>query len=319
MEKVLVTGANGFVGKAVCTDLTARGMRVVAAVRNESATIEIPTGPAREIVSVGNIDAGTDWTNALSGCSSVIHLAARAHVLNDTIADPSVAFRSTNVGGSLQLARSAARAGVRRFVFVSSIGVNGNVNARPFTESDAPAPAEAYAVSKLEAEQVLLEETKGNGMELVIVRPPLVYGPECPGNFLRLLKLLSSGIPLPFGAISNKRSFVSVWNLADVLATCVLSRQAAGELFLVSDMEDVTLPELLRGLAVGMEKDASLFSLSPSLLGLIAGVTGQRAMLEKLCGNLTVDASRVRTVLNWHPPVPLAEGLRRTGSWYAAR
>ncbi len=273
-------------------------------------------GPTIETNSVGNIDAETDWTNALTGCSSVIHLAARAHILNDTIDDPLAAFRSTNVAGSVQLARCAARAGVRRFVFVSSIGVNGNANSRPFTQADAAAPAEAYAISKFEAEQALIEETSNSAMELVIVRPPLVYGPDCPGNFLRLLKLLSSGVPLPFGAISTKRSFVSVWNLADFLATCVLNPQAAGEVFLVSDMEDVTLPGLLRGLAAGMGKKAPLFSLSPALLGFVAGIAGKSAMFEKLCGNLTVDASHARTVLNWHPPVSLAEGLRRTGSWY---
>lgn len=300
-------------------ELVARGIPVVAAVRDASAGAGMRAGPAMETVSVGNIDAETDWTNALAGCSSVIHLAARAHILNDMIDDPLAAFRSTNVDGSVQLARCAAHAGVRRFVFVSSIGVNGNANARPFTRSDAPAPAEAYAVSKFEAEQALIEEARDSAMELVIVRPPLVYGPECPGNFLRLLKLLSSGVPLPFGAITNKRSFVSVWNLADFLATCVLNRQAAGEVFLVSDMEDVTLPGLLRGLAVGMEKEAPLFSFSPGLLRFVAGVAGKGAMFEKLCGNLTVDASHAHTVLNWHPPVPLAEGLRRTGSWYAAR
>lgn len=272
-----------------------------------------------ESVSVGNIDGETDWTAALSGCSSLIHLAARAHVLNDTVADPLAAFRATNVAGSVQLARCAARSGVKRFVFVSSVGVNGNTNSRPFLESDPPSPVEAYAVSKLEAEQALIEEAAVTGMELVVVRPPLVYGPECPGNFLRLLKLLSSGVPLPFGSMRNKRSFVGVWNLSDFLATCVVSKQAAGEVFLISDMEDVTLPDLLRGLAEGMGKKAPIFSVSPALLRALASMAGKATLFEKLCGNLTVDAGHAHAALGWRPPISLDEGLRRTGSWYAGR
>lgn len=319
MNKILVTGANGFVGKAVCAELAARGFEVTAAVRAASAAGAANANRAMQIVSVGNIGADTDWSAALSGCSSVIHLAARAHILNDTVADPLLAFRETNVAGSLQLLRCAVRAGVKRFVFVSSVGVNGNTNTRPFTESDMPLPAEAYAVSKLEAEQALTREAAASGIELVIVRPPLVYGPECPGNFLRLLKLLSSGLPLPFGAMRNRRSFVGVWNLADFLVTCAVSGQGAGEVFLISDMEDVTLPDLLRGLAEGMGKKAPLFSFSPAVLRTVARAAGKAALFDKLCGNLTVDAGRAHRVMGWKPPVSLAEGLRRTGSWYAGR
>lgn len=319
MEKILVTGANGFVGKAVCADLAARGHWVTAAVRSTSPSTSINPGSKIEAVSVGNIDGSTDWQAALSGCSSVIHLAARAHILNDKIADPLAAFRETNVAGAVQLARSAARVGIKRFVFVSSVGVNGNLNTRPFTESDTPAPVEAYAVSKFEAEQALRGIASCSEMELVIVRPPLVYGPECPGNFLRLLKLLSSGIPLPFGAIDNKRSFISVWNLADFLAACLISKQAAGEVFLISDMEDVTLPDLLHGLAQGMGRKAPLISINPALLGALARLAGKGGLFEKLCGNLTVDSSHAHTTLAWKPPVPLVEGLSRTGAWYAGR
>jgi len=319
MEKILVTGANGFVGKAVCAELIARGLRVAAAVRNAAATSMPDMHPLVELVEVGNIDCRTDWAHALTGCSGVIHLAARAHVLNDTTIDPLAAFRETNVAGTVQLARCAARAGVKRFVFVSSVGVNGNSNTRPFVESDVPSPVEPYAVSKLEAEQILAEEAGANGMELVIVRPPLVYGPECPGNFRRLLKLLGSGMPLPFAAIQGKRSFVSVWNLADFLATCVVDERAHGDIFLVSDMEDVTLPDLLRGLASGMGTRAPLFSLSPVLLRTLANVAGNSALFEKLCGSLTVDANHARMALGWKPPVSLEEGLRRTGKWYAGR
>jgi UDP-glucose 4-epimerase len=319
MKKILVTGANGFVGKVVCAELAVRGFEVVAAVRAAPAGAATHANPALLTVSVGNIDGKTDWTEALSGCCAVIHLAARAHILNDTVADPLAAFRETNVEGSLQLARSAARAGVQRFVFVSSVGVNGNQNSRPFSETDSPVPAEPYAVSKLEAELALREEAARSGMELVIVRPPLVYGPECPGNFLRLLKLLSTAVPLPFGALHNRRSFVGVWNLADFLATCAIHENAAGNVFLVSDMADVTLPELLQGLAHGMGEKASLFSVSPALLRALARVLGKAGLFDKLCGNLTVNAAHARTTLGWTPPVALAEGLRRTGNWYAQR
>ena len=314
---VLVTGANGFVGKAVCLALSERGMQVSAAVRHGA---EISTSyrlPGVSTIDVGNIDSNTDWSAALTGCSHVIHLAARAHVVHDKDADPLAAFRQTNVYGTVQLARSAIRAGVQRFVFVSSVGVNGNHNARAFTEADAAQPAEDYAISKLEAELALQFELAGGAMELVIVRPPLVYGPGCPGNFLRLLKLLSSRMPLPFGAFDAKRSFVGVWNLADFLVTCTLHERAAGEVFLVSDMEDVALPELLRGLAVGMERSAPIFSFPPAVLGMAAKTLGKGAVFDKLGGALTVDASHARRTLDWRPPVPLAEGLQRTGRWYA--
>ncbi|MBB5371096.1 MULTISPECIES: NAD-dependent epimerase/dehydratase family protein [unclassified Janthinobacterium] len=318
MQKILVTGANGFVGKMVCAELLARGFEVIAAVRKVPADADVNSAGLR-FVGVGNVDADTDWDTALAGCSGVIHLAARAHILNDDVADPLAAFRATNVAGTLQLARSAARAGVARFVFVSSVGVNGNQNQRPFTENDTPLPAEPYAVSKLEAELALQADAANCAMELVIVRPPLVYGPGCPGNFLRLLKVLSSRIPMPFGAMRNKRSFIGIWNLADFLATCLVHEKAAGQVFLISDLEDVTLPDLLRGLARGMGSSAALFSVPPSWLAKLAGMAGRSATFDKLGGALTIDASRARTVLGWTPPVSLAEGLQRTGRWYAER
>lgn len=318
MQKILVTGANGFIGKMVCAELLARGFEVTAAVRKVPVDGNVNSAGLR-FVGVGNVDADTCWDTALAGCSGVIHLAARAHILNDEVADPLAAFRATNVAGTLQLARCAARAGVARFVFVSSVGVNGNQNERPFTESDTPLPAEPYAISKLEAELALQTDALGDVMKLVIVRPPLVYGPGCPGNFLRLLKLLSTRIPLPFGAMRNKRSFIGIWNLADFLATCLVHDKAAGHVFLISDLEDVTLPDLLRGFAHGMDRTVPLFSVPPGWLATLAGMAGKGAMFDKLGGALTVDASRAHTVLGWTPPVSLAEGLQRTGRWYAER
>ena len=318
MQKILVTGANGFIGKMVCAELLARGFEVTAAVRKVPADGNVNSAGLR-FVGVGNVDADTCWDTALAGCSGVIHLAARAHILNDEVADPLAAFRATNVAGTLQLARCAARAGVARFVFVSSVGVNGNQNERPFTESDTPLPAEPYAVSKLEAELALQTDALGDVMKLVILRPPLVYGPGCPGNFLRLLKLLSTRIPLPFDAMRNKRSFIGIWNLADFLATCLVHDKAGGHVFLISDLEDVTLPDLLRGLALGMGRTVPLFSVPPGWLATLAGMAGKGAMFDKLGGSLTVDASRAHTVLGWTPPVSLAEGLQRTGRWWVFR
>lgn len=318
MHKLLVTGANGFVGKAVCAELVARGIPVVAAVRSVAGRDAGGAGQVRQ-VGVGNVDAATDWAAALDGCDGVIHLAARAHVLNDSLADPLIAFRETNVAGTIQLASSAMRAGVRRFVFVSSVGVNGNHSSVAFTERDIPRPAESYAVSKHEAELALRDATAGGAMELVIVRPPLVYGPGCPGNFLRLLKLLSAGVPLPFGAVRSKRSFIGVSNLADFLVTCVVNERAAGHTFLVSDMDDIALPDLLRRLAEGMGKRVPLFSVSPLVLARTASLLGKSEMFEKLCGNLTVDAAHAHAALGWTPPVSLNEGLRRTARWYAER
>lgn len=315
---VVVTGAGGFVGKALCAELSARGVAVTAAVRKRGANATGASGTLRA-VEVGNIDGATDWSNAVAGASVVIHLAARAHILRDDAADPLALFRQTNVEGTLQLARAALAADVGRFVFVSSVGVNGNANLAPFTVTDGPAPVEPYAVSKLEAELALRALLTGSAMELVIVRPPLVYGPDCPGNFRRLLKLVAMGLPLPLGSVRGKRSFVSVWNLVDFLCVCAFDMRAAGQVFLVSDMEDVALPGLLRGLARGMQKDLTLLPFSPRLLRLLAAAVGKAALFDKLCGSLTVDPSQARTLLGWTPPVSLDDGLRRTGAWYAQR
>ena len=314
--RVLVTGANGFVGRSVCADLLLKGYHVVAAMRDSESGHRIAPNGNLDARLVGNICGETDWMSALSGCSTVIHLAARAHILCDTVSDPMHAFREINVAGSVQLAKSAMRAGVRRFIYVSSVGVNGRRTSRSFNETDAPAPVENYGRSKLEAELALRKLTFNSGMELVIVRPPLVYGPDCRGNFLRLLKLVATGLPLPFLKVQNSKSFISVWNLADFLATCVEHEKAANQMFLVSDMEDTTLPNLLRYLANGMGKQARLLPVNPRWLAGLARMFGKYDLYEKLCDSLTIDASHARQVLGWVPPVSLSEGLERTGRWY---
>jgi nucleoside-diphosphate-sugar epimerase len=226
-------------------------------------------------------------------------------------------FRASNVDGTVALAEQAAALGVRRFVFVSSIGVNGPQSDRPFMPTDPPSPAEPYARSKLEAEQKLALIAARTGMEVVIVRPVLVYGPECRGNFERLLKLVALGVPLPFGKIEGRRSLIGVWNLADLLLSCLTSQPAAGKTLLAADGEDISLPVLLTTLGEGMGKRVRLLSVNPALMRLGARVAGQLSTYEKLVGSLRVDIAETRSLLGWTAPISLREGLLRTARCYA--
>lgn len=315
-DRVLVTGANGFIGARVCETLQARGSKVTAAIRRRGALHGDEQG-LLTTVEVGDIGADTSWDQALDGCRYIIHLAARAHILDDDAADPLAQFRNTNVDGTIQLARAASNAGVKRFVYVSSIGVNGLSSDLPFLEDDVPRPTEPYAISKLESEIELRKLCGANGMELTIVRPTLVYGPGCPGNFARLLRLVASGLPLPFASVANRRSFIGVWNLADLLILCMTHPNAAGRTFLASDMQDISLPELLRVIAKSMNKPIRLIPVPPAMLMYAARLVNKLSLYEKLCGSLTVDASSLRDVLGWKPPVALEKGLAITAKHYA--
>lgn len=310
LPRVLVTGATGFVGRSLVPLLERQGYRVRRAARGLPAS----AATQDEWVACGEIGPNTDWQVAVAGCSGVIHLAGRAHVLREQVADPLAEFRRVNVEGTLRLARMAVAAGVRRFVFVSSIGVNGRVSDRPFVESDDPRPHDLYAVSKFEAEQGLGALAQETGLEVVIVRPPLVYGPGCPGNLARLLGLLRRGIPLPLGSVDNRRSMIGVDNLADMLALCLSHPAAAGQLFLVSDGEDVSTPRILRGLAAGLGVPLRIIFMPPRILELLAGLVGRGADIERLCSSLQVDSSKAQRVLGWRPRVAVDEGLRRTGA-----
>ncbi|MDI1236119.1 MAG: SDR family oxidoreductase [Polaromonas sp.] len=309
MPFLTITGATGFVGRAACTEAVARKREVRAVTR---AASDMP--PGMDHVAVGNIDGATDWGPALANCDVLVHLAARVHVMRESAADPLGSFRRVNVDGTLNLARQAAAAGVRRFVFVSSIKVNGESTApgKPFSESDAPAPADAYGVSKMEAEQGLRELAARTGMEVAIIRPPLVYGSGVKANFAALLGAIQKGWPLPLGAVQNLRSFVAIDNLVDFIFTCADHPLAANETFLVSDGHDLSTPGLVHGLARAAGMSARMPRVPLWALQAGAALLGKGDALGRLCGNLQLDISRARDVLDWEPPVAVAYALQQT-------
>jgi len=305
---ILVTGANGFVGRALCAEVVARGMDARGISRSPC---DLPMGV--ENLVVGDINVNTDWGNALSGGEVVIHLAARVHVMSDTAENPLAEFRRVNVQGTLSLARQAAAAGVRRFIFVSSIKVNGESTqlGSPFRADDAPAPLDAYGVSKMEAEQGLREMALQTGMEVVIIRPPLVYGPGVEANFAAMMRWLQRGVPLPFGAIHNQRSLVALDNLVDLIVTCLAHPAAANQTFLVSDGEDVSTTQLLRMVGRAMGCPARLIPVPVGLLRTAARMVGKPDVALRLCGSLQINMEKTNQVLGWRPPLTLNEGLRR--------
>ena len=311
--RVRVTGANGFVGRALCVEASVRGFVVRGMTRS---ACHLP-GDTESLV-VGSLDERTDWRAALTGADIVIHLAARVHVMQDTATDPLVEFRRVNVQGTLNLARQAAAAGVRRFVFVSSIKVNGESTelVRPFTANDEPAPLDPYGISKMEAEQGLRKIAAETGMEVVIIRPPLVYGPGVKANFQAMMRWLARGVPLPLGAINNRRSMVALDNLVDLLVTCIDHPAAANQTFLVSDGEDLSTTQLLRRMGQALGKPARLLPVPSALLKLGAALVGRPAVAQRLCGSLQVDISKTRQILGWTPPLSVDEGLKKAAEGY---
>jgi nucleoside-diphosphate-sugar epimerase len=306
--KLLVTGASGFVGKALCIEAIARGLKVRAVSRFSSGCIG-----KGECVSIGNIDAGTSWSDALIGCDVVVHLAARAHVMNETSHDPLMEFRKVNVEGTLNLARQAVAMGLRRFIYISSIGVNGaKTDVAPFGVMDEPVPHSDYALSKYEAELGLRKLALETGVEVVTIRPPLVYGPNAPGNFGTLMRWLKRGVPLPLGAVTqNRRSLVALDNLVDLILTCVQHPKAVNQTFLVSDGVDLSTAELLQIMGKAMNRPVRLLPIPTGFLEFIANLFGKRAAAQSLIGSLQVDISQTCEVLDWVPPVSVDEGLRR--------
>lgn len=272
-----------------------------------------------DYVKIDGLTAIQDWSAALQNVFSVVHCAARVHVMADAALDPLAAFRAVNVEGTLRLARQAAAAGVTRFVFVSSIKVNGEgtLPGRPYRPSDTPSPKDAYGISKLEAEQGLRKIAAETGMHLVIVRPPLVYGPGVKANFASMMRWVSRGMPLPLGAIDNRRSLVALDNLIDLLVTCLNHPAAPGETFLVSDDDDVSTTELLRRVSVALGRPARLLPVPPSWLEWGAARVGKGDVARRLCGSLQVDITKTRDLLGWRPPLSLDEGLKKAAGGVA--
>ncbi|MGV8898743.1 MAG: UDP-glucose 4-epimerase family protein [Burkholderiaceae bacterium] len=310
MPKILVTGANGFVGSALCAALLKKESDFIAAVRTKSRNDEFP---------IGDFSASTDWLPALAGCSAIIHLAARVHVMNDTSSDPLADFRAVNVDAALNLAKQAVQCNVKRFVFISSVKVNGEeTTSKPFTALDEPAPLDSYGQSKLEAEIALRELSRDTGLEVVIIRPPLVYGPGVRANFLKLMQLVKMGVPLPLGAIHNRRSMVALDNLVDLLITCTHHPAAAGHTFMVSDDNDVSISELLRMLASAMGKRSLLLPVPARIIASAAAVLGKSAVASRLLGSLQVDINHTKSTLGWVPVVTMQESLDKTVAHFLA-
>lgn len=302
--KVLVTGANGFVGRFLCECLNAHGDVVIPVVRRVANL-------AGEVV-VGSINSVTDWVSVLSNCDTIVHLAARVHVMNDASRDSLALYRATNTDATLNLARQAAQAGVKRFIFISTIKVNGEGRDTPYRETDAPAPEDAYAISKWEAEQGLRQIAADTGLEVVILRPPLVYGPGVKANFQRLIHIVKRGWPLPLGAIRNRRSLLYVGNFVDAIRLCVEHPAAAGQTFLLDDGKPVSTPELIGAVARALGRPARLLAVPVWMLEAAGTLLGKRAAVARLTGSLFVDGSAIRSCLGWKPPYPMEDGMAAT-------
>jgi nucleoside-diphosphate-sugar epimerase len=309
-RRVLVTGGQGFIGRALVAQLAAtHGVEVLALTRQTPAN---PVAGVKYLLG-GDISEESQWQPLLDGVHVLIHTAARAHVLNDPVADPLGEFRRINVVATLRLAEQAAAMGVKRFVFVSSVGVNGaqSVPGKLFTEADKPQPHNAYAQSKWEAEQGLLRIAEDTSLEVAVIRPPLVYGPNAPGNFGALMRAVQRGWPLPLGAVHNQRSLVALDNLVDFIITCTTHPLAANQTFLVSDGEDVSTSQLIRGMASTAGVPARFLPVPTPLLRAVAAVLGKSSAVDRLCGNLQLDITKARSQLCWVPPLSVEDGLRR--------
>ncbi len=313
---ILVTGATGFVGSALVAQLTTDNAAVRAAIRREGKS----ASQGVDFVRVGDLVPETDWSESLNSVDSVVHLAARVHVMHDKAADPLAEFRRVNVDGTLNLARQAAFAGVRRFVFVSSVKVNGESTllGHPFSADDEPEPQDSYGISKHEAELGLRELALSSGMEVVIIRPPLVYGPGVKANFASMIRWLFKGIPLPLGAVHNKRSFVALDNLVDLIVTCLEHPAAANQTFLVSDGEDLSTTELLQRMGKALGKPARLIPVPVGVMEAAAKLIGKGDVAQRLFGSLQVDSSKARDLLGWTPVVSVDEALHKTAEAFLA-
>ena len=317
-RSILVTGAAGFIGQALCSDLSARGYQVLGAVRRQ---VEGHPISHVQYKIIGDMHESTDWSAALVGMDSVIHLAARVHLMSDSAQNPLAEYRRVNVEMTMNLARQSAKSGVKRFVFISSVKVNGENTpfGQPFTADDVPHPIDPYGVSKLEAEKLLLQLAQESGMEVVIIRPALVYGPGVKANFLHMTQWLQKGVPLPFKALGNQRSLLAIDNLIDLIATCLHHPAAANQTFLASDGEDLTVSALLERTSLAIGRRARLIAVPLFFLRFAGRLFGMEAIIQRLCDPLQVDISKSQRLLGWKPPVSVDAALRKTTRWYLNR
>ncbi|MGA9753512.1 MAG: SDR family oxidoreductase [Desulfobaccales bacterium] len=313
MDKILVTGANGFIGRQLCRSLSQQGFWVRAAIRQTAIA------PADDLhyVAVGDIGPDTDWTEALRGVHLVVHLAGRAHIMRDSASSPMAEYERINTLGTMRLAQMAAAAHVKRFIFLSSVKVNGEeTHDQPFVETDRPAPQDFYAMSKWRAEEGLLHIHQQGRLPVVIIRPPLVYGPGVRANFLQLIRWVDSGLPLPLGKIKNKRSLVGLRNLVDFIMICLHKPSAVGEIFLVSDQEDLSTSNLVQRIGGFLGRSTYLIPIPYPIMSIIAQITGKKDAFDKLCRSLQVNIEKASNVLHWKPPFSINEELEQTITWY---
>lgn len=314
MASILVTGSSGFVGQTLCAELVRRDYSVRAVLR-EPARLSIS---GCEIARLSAITSSTDWTDALHGITTVIHLAARVHVMRDEAEFPLEEFRKVNLAGTERLARSAAASGVKRMVYVSSIKVNGEetIGGRSYSEQDLPTPQDPYGISKWEAELALHGVAKETGLEVVIVRPPLVYGAGVKGNFEQMLRTVARGVPLPLCSVRNQRDLIYIGNLVDALIACATHPAAAGQTYLVSDGESISTRDLLWRLANAMGIPSRTFPFPLYMLKVMGKMVGKSAQVQRLLGSLRIDSGKIRRELNWLPPYTMQQGLQVTAAWY---
>lgn len=314
-KKILVTGATGFLGGALVKHFcTLPETSIVAPLRNLNGKLP----DVVEKIYISDIDRATNWTQSLSGVNVIVHSAARVHILHEDPTQSLERFRAVNVDGTLNLARQAIQAGVKRFIFISSIKVNGETTAsgRAFSADDIPLPSDSYAISKYEAEQQLMQLASDGSIEVVIIRPVLIYGAGVGANFQQMMRWLIKGVPLPFGAVNNQRSLVSLENVVDLINTCVDHPRAANQVFLVSDDSDVSTTQLMRQLIAYLGAKTWLVPVPAGLLAFLAGLLGRRAVAQRLFGSLQVDIQKNKELLGWRPPASLDEGLKLTAQHF---
>ncbi|MBX9675343.1 MAG: SDR family oxidoreductase [Methylotenera sp.] len=315
MLNIAITGASGFVGRQLCSELVLRGCKVTAFtrdLRNQLDNIDYHM--------IENIGVDTNWGSALDKVDVLVHLAARVHVMQDLATNPLQLFLDVNLHATVRLAKAASAAGVKRFVYASSIKVNGEFTQNePFSEQDAANPQDAYAVSKWEAEKALREIEKETGMQVVVLRPPLIYGPNVKANFASLLKLVDKGMPLPLASINNKRSLIYLGNFIDAIINCAQHPKAAGNTYLVSDGEDISMPQLIRKIAYALNRPSRLFSFPLLIMYLTAKLVGKLSALQRITQSLAIDSSKIRQELNWQPPFTIEQGLKETADWYRSQ